>query len=156
MNRSALMVLAGGVAALALAAGGFVAGLTVARGNPDASATTGGAGGRGQTFRQGAGQLPGGAQGRATSGQVVSVGEGTITIQLGQDQGSRIVLVAPSTRIVQTAEVDVPLSSLKPGDRVTVVGQENSDGTLNAQAVVVGGANVLQQLLGSPRPSPSR
>jgi hypothetical protein len=150
------MALAGVVAALALAGGGFVAGLTVARGSPESSTATGSPGARGPAFRQGAGQLPGGAQGRATSGQVVSVGEGTITLQLGQDQGSRIVLVAPSTRIVQTAEVDVPLTSLKPGDRITVVGQENSDGTLNALAVVVGGANVLQQFLGSPRPSPSR
>ncbi len=89
------------------------------------------------------------------NGQVLSVGDGTISVQLGQDQGSRIVLVAPSTRVVRTTETDIQLSTIKAGERVTVVGQENSDGTVNAQAVVVGG-NALQQVFGSPRPSPSR
>lgn len=35
------------------------------------------------------------------------------------------------------------------------VGQENADGTISAQAVILGGANVLQQLFGSLRLSPS-
>lgn len=155
MNRSVLMVFAGVVGALALAGGGFVAGMTVANTNAASGAPAGGR----QALRQG--QLPGqfaaGAQGRAVNGDVLSVGEGTLTVQVGQGQGSRIVLVAPSTRVVRTSETEVPLASIKPGDRVTIVGQENADGTVDAQAVVVGGANVLQQILGgSPRPSPTR
>lgn len=154
MNRSILMIVAGVVGAVALAGGGFVAGMTLA--NSNASGGTA-AGGR-QALRQGQlpGQFAGGAQGRATNGEVLSVGEGTLTIQLGANQGSRIVLVAPSTRVVRATETEVALSSIKAGDRVTIVGQENADGTVDAQAVVVGGANVLQQILGSPRPSPTR
>ena len=153
MNRSATLALAI-VLAIALAGGGFVAGMTVAssRAEGPATASPAGRGGPGAAVRQGAG----GQQGPLLNGQVLNVGEGTLTIQLGQEQGSRIVLVAPSTRVVRTTETDVSLRDLKPGDRVTVVGQQNADGTVNAQAVVVGGANVLQQFLGSPRPSPTR
>ncbi|TMD61459.1 MAG: hypothetical protein E6I87_02720 [Chloroflexi bacterium] len=167
--RAPLMVAAGAALALVLAGGGFVAGRTLAENDAKAgaSATAGRQGARGQgqgQFGQGAG---GGNAARALNGQVLSVGDGTITIQLsGQDptaQGSRIVLVAPSTRVVKTAETDVKLSDLKAGERVTVVGQENADGTVNATAVVEGG-NALQNLFGggaggarvSPTPSPTR
>lgn len=153
MNRSATLALAI-VLAIALAGGGFVAGMTVGSSRAEAPATpsAGGRGGPGAAIRQ----APGAQQGRTLNGQVLNVGEGTLTIQLGQEQGSRIVLVAPSTRVVRTTETDVALRDLRPGDRVTVVGQENTDGTVNAQAVVVGGTNVLQQFLGTPRPSPTR
>src|SRR3989442_10657218 len=129
------MVAAGVVLALVLAGGGCVAGRTLAENDAkaSASATTGRQGARGQGQGQTSGPGAGGANGaRALNGQVLSVGDGTLTIQLsGQDpaaQGSRIVLVAPSTRVVKTAETDVKLSDLKAGERVTVVGQENADG----------------------------
>lgn len=163
------MVAAGVVLALVLAGGGFVAGRTLAENDAkaSASATTGRQGARGQGQGQTSGPGAGGANGaRALNGQVLSVGDGTLTIQLsGQDpaaQGSRIVLVAPSTRVVKTAETDVKLSDLKAGERVTVVGQENADGTVSATAVVEGG-NASQNLFGgpggarvSPTPSPTR
>lgn len=159
MNRASLLIFAGVVAAIVLAGGGFVAGLSVGSANAS-SAANATASARG-AFRQGQG-APGqsgapGAQARPVNGQVLSVGDGSITIQLGGDQGgSRIVLVAPSTRVVRTAETDIKLSEVKPGERVTVVGQESSDGTVSAQTVVIGGTNALQQLFGgSPRPSAS-
>jgi hypothetical protein len=164
--RAPLMVAAGVMLAMVLAGGGFVAGRTLAENDAKASAFA--TGGRQGARGQGQGQFGGSANGmRALNGQVLSVGDGTITIQLsGQDptaQGSRIVLVAPSTRVVKTTETDVKLSDVKAGERVTVVGQENADGTVNATAVVEGG-NALQNLFGggaggtrvSPTPSPTR
>src|SRR5919204_2166799 len=158
MNRTPLLIALGAVVAIVLAGGGFVAGKTVATNEAQASAAaTTGRGGRGQ----GQGQFGGaGAQNgtRALNGQILSVGDGTLTIQLnGQDptaQGSRIVLVAPSTRVVKTTETDVKLTDLKAGDRVTIVGQENSDGTVSASAVV-DGQNALQNIFpgGGARPS---
>ncbi len=160
MSRSRLLIFAGVIAAIALAGGGFIAGMNVGTANASNAAANASRGStqarQGQGPGQGQpGQFAGGAQGRAVNGQVLSVGDGTITVQLGQDQGSRIVLVAPSTRIARTTETDIQLSNLKPGERITVVGQENSDGTVSAQAVIVGG-NALQQLFGTPRPSPTR
>lgn len=156
------MVGIGALAAIVLAGGGFVAGRTLAPNDAKAtaSATPGRQGARGQGQGPGAG-VAGAA--RALNGQVLSVGDGTITIQLtGQDptaQGSRIVLVAPSTRVVKTTETDIKLADLKSGDRVTILGQDNADGTVNATAIVEGG-NALQNILGGGRasatPSPTR
>jgi hypothetical protein len=154
MHRPLLIVLAGIVGALALAGGGFVAGMTLANANAGGAGT---AARQAPRLGQAPGQFAGAAQGHAVNGEVLSVGEGTLTVQVGGGQGSRIVIVAPSTRLVRTVETEVALASIKAGDRVTVVGQENADGTVDAQAVLVGGANLLQQFLGgSPRPSPGR
>jgi hypothetical protein len=167
MNRTPLLIALGAVVAILLAGGGFVAGRTLAT-NEAANASPSNArqGGRGQG-QFGAGANGAGASGaRALNGQILAVGDGTITVQLaGQDptaQGSRIVLVAPSTRVVKTTETDVKLSDLKAGDRVTIVGQENADGTVNATAVV-DGQNALQNLFPggagarpSASPSPTR
>ncbi len=147
MNRPLAFVVAVVVAALVFAAGGFVAGMTIGKGQAPEASTPG----RGAATRQSAN--PGR---NATSGQVLNVGDGTVTIQLGTDLGSRILLVSPTTRIVRTTETEVKLNDLKVGDRVTVLGQENADGSISAQAIVIGGANVFQQILGgSPRPSAS-
>jgi hypothetical protein len=162
MNRTALMIGLGAIAAIAMAGGGFVAGRTLASNEAQASASA-------ATGRQGRGQAqfsPGGAGGaaRALNGQILAVGDGTITVQLsGQDataQGSRIVLVAPSTRVVKTTETDVKLADLKAGDRVTIVGQDNPDGTVSATAIVDGQSALPNLFGGGPRtsatPSPSR
>lgn len=156
MNRSTLMVVVGVAAAIVLAGGGFVAGKTVATNEAAASPSARAGNGTGRQF--GAGGASG--QGRnAISGQIISVSNGTLAIQLGQDQGSRIVLVSPSTQVVKTVEQSIALTDLKPGDRVTVVGQENADGSVNAQTIVSGG-NALQNLFGGggarPSASPTR
>lgn len=167
MNRTPVLVAVGAIVAIILAGGSFVAGRTVGTNEAQASASASiGRQGRGQGQGQGQVQFGGaGTAGRALSGQILAVGDGTITIQLSQDpaaQGSRIVLVAPSTRVVKTTETDVKLADLKAGDRVTVVGQENADGTVSATAVI-DGQNALQNLFGgaggarpSATPSPTR
>ncbi|TMD59330.1 MAG: hypothetical protein E6I87_09700 [Chloroflexi bacterium] len=143
-----LRVIGAAVLAVALFGGGFAAGKTIGT-TPAASAS--GQAGRGQrAFGSGA---PGAANnGGLISGQVLAVGDGTLTVQLDQSQGSRIVLVSASTRVTRTTETDVALSSLKAGEQVTVVGTQSTDGTVSATTVVVGGTG-FRQGGASPRPS---
>ncbi len=69
---------------------------------------------------------------RPTSGEVISLGENTITIKL--DNGSnKIVLFSPKTDINKPASASA--SELKTGEKVTVMGQENSNGSLTAQSI---------------------
>ena len=154
MNGRTMLIAVAVIASLALAGGGFVAGMTVGENNAKSAAASAaaGRGARGGQF-PGTGANASGAPDRgAVVGQVLSVGPDTITVQLGTDQGSRIVLVAPSTRVTKTTETDIKLSDIKAGDRVTVVGQTNTDGIVNAQTVVVGN---FGGALGGARPSPS-
>lgn len=167
----------GAVLAIALVGGGFAAGMTVARagGEPAASPAPSGAaalrGAIGQRLGQGGGQ--GALAGQATVGRVLSVNEGSITIETRQPgaQGasptvsSQIVLVGGSTRIVRTTETDIKLTELKANDQVTIVGTTDANGNVSATAIVAGG-NALQNVLGgqgfrigppsggSPSPSP--
>jgi hypothetical protein len=76
--------------------------------------------------------------------------------------------VGTGTRVVKTTETDVKLSDLKVGDQVTVAGTpDTASGTVSASAIVLGGTNILGDILGgtqfpggrgaggSPRPSTS-
>ena len=154
----------GAVVALALAGGGFAAGMTVGRGAaPDATASaspSGAAAGRGAiTGRLGQGGQGAGAGlgGQAVVGRILSVNDGSITIEVRQPgaQGaspsvsSQIVLVGSSTRIVKTAETEIRLGDLKPSDQVTIVGTTDANGNVSATAIVAGG-NALQGILGGP------
>ena len=177
-------IVIGVVIALALAGGGFAAGMTVGRGsgaeaNPSASPSgAAGRGGAGITGRlgQGGGAAggSGAAGGQAMAGRIISVNDGSITIEVRQPgaQGasptvtSQIVLVGSSTRIVKTVETDIKLTDLKANDQVTIVGSTDANGNVSATAIVAGG-NALQGLFGgqggpggagrgaSPSPSPS-
>jgi hypothetical protein len=171
----------GVVIALALAGGGFAAGMTVGRGSgAEANATaspTGAAGRSGVVGRIGQGGGAGGSGalgGQAMTGRILSVNDGSITIEVRQGgaQGasptvtSQIVLIGSSTRIVKTVESDIKLTDLKANDQVTIVGTTDASGNVAATAVVAGG-NALQGLFGgqggpggagrgaSPSPSPS-
>jgi hypothetical protein len=174
-------IVIGVVIALALAGGGFAAGMTVGRGSAseaNASASPTGAAGRGGagiTGRLGqGGGAAGAAGGQAMAGRIISVNDGSITIEVRQPgaQGasptvtSQIVLVGSSTRIVKTVESDIKLTDLKANDQVTIVGSTDANGNVSATAIVAGG-NALQGLFGgqggpagagrgaSPSPSPS-
>ena len=177
-----LHIVIGVVAALALAGGGFAAGMTVARGtgtagDNTAAASPSGAAGRGAVtgrLGQGGAQGPAGALGgQAVTGRILSVNDGSITIEVRQPgaQGasptvtSQIVLIGGSTRIVKTAETDIKIGDLKANDQVTIVGTTDASGNVAATAIVAGG-NALQGLFGgqggpggargaSPSPSPS-
>ena len=173
-------IVIGVVIALALAGAGFAAGLTVGRGSgaeANASPSPSGAAGRGGagiTGRLGQGGATGAAGGQAMAGRILSVNDGSITIEVRQPgaQGasptvtSQIVLIGSSTRIVKTVESDIKLTDLKANDQVTIVGTTDASGNVSATAIVAGG-NALQGLFGgqggpggagrgaSPSPSPS-
>jgi hypothetical protein len=167
-------IVIGVVIALALAGGGFAAGMTVARGTEaSASPSPSGAVGRtGVAGRGGQGGAAGGSGalgGQAVAGRILSVNDGSITVEVRQPgaQGasptvtSQIVLIGSSTRIVKTVESDIKLSDLKANDQVTIVGTTDASGNVAATAIVAGG-NALQGVFGgpggrgaSPSPSPS-
>ncbi|MDP9265816.1 MAG: hypothetical protein M3O91_06845 [Chloroflexota bacterium] len=174
-----MQIIGGVVLAIAIAGGGFIAGMTTAQArgvtaSPSPTPATGRGGAGGQT---GAGGVGAANANRGVTGQIIAVNTDSITIMTrtaGQGgasptAGSAIVLVGQGTRVVKATETDIKLGDLKAGDQVTVVGTpDTATGTISAQAVVLGGANVLQQLFGgaggagggrggaSPSPSPTR
>ena len=162
------------VVALLLAGGSFAAGMTVGKGSANeatASASPSGTAGRGAlTGRVGQGGAGGSGAfgGQAMAGRIISVNDGSITIEVRQGgvQGasptvtSQIVLVGSSTRIVKTVESDIKLTDLKANDQVTIVGTTDASGNLSATAIVAGG-NALQGLFGGQggrgaSPSPAK
>jgi len=165
-----LHIVIGVVAALALAGGGFAAGMTFARGTASeaaASASPTGAAGRGALGGAGAGRLgqggaAGAAGGQAVVGRILSVNDGSITVEVRQPGAagasptvtSQIVLVGSTTRLVKTAETEIKLSDLKANDQVTIVGTTDASGNVSATAIVAGG-NALQGILGGGR-TPAR
>jgi hypothetical protein len=177
-------IVLGAVLGLVLLGGGFAAGMTVGKSgaateaSPSASPSggagrgQGGAGGSGAFGRGGAGQGAGGQQ--LLTGRVISVNDGSITIEVrsGGAQGasptvtSQIVFVGTATRIVKTAEQDIKATDLKANDQIQIVASTDASGTVSASAIVVGG-NALTGLFGgqgglggargaSPSPSPTR
>ena len=166
-------IVIGVVIALALAGGGFAAGMTVGKGTGTEAAASpspsGAAGRSGVAGRGGQGGVGGsGALGtQAVNGRILSVNDGSITVEVRQGgaQGasptvtSQIVLIGSTTRIVRTVETDIKLSDLKANDQVTIVGSTDASGNVAATAIVAGG-NALQGVFGGPggrgaSPSPS-
>lgn len=149
-------------AALVLSGGGFVAGMTVGPELGKTGAAAAGTGTAGGARQQQAAQRPGVAggaaigalagQGQQLTGRVLSVNDGSITVEVrqpGSDAArSVIVLVGASARLVKTVETDIKLSDMKAGDQVLIVGQtDQTTGTVSATAVV-DGVNTLQQVFG--------
>jgi len=177
MRSRPIQIIAGVVVALALFGGGFLAGTsrsqasTAAGPTPSAAAAAGGRG----AFGGGAAGGAGAANRNVVNGQIIAVNADSITIQVraaGQQGASptttsQLILVGPTTRVVKTTEADVKLSDLKAGDQITIAGTPDATtGSVSAQAIVLGGNNVLADLLGggaggvrrgaSPSPSPTR
>jgi len=123
--------------------------------SPSPSGAAAARGAIGQRLGQGGAQGALGAQ--ATVGRILSVNEGSITIETRQPGAagasptvtSQIVLVGGSTRIVKTTETDIKLTDLKANDQVTIVGTTDANGNVSATAIVAGG-NALQGILGGP------
>ena len=166
-------IVIGVVAALALAGGGFAAGMTFDRSQPSTTNTTGATGATGARGGTGARGAFGGGTGAAAGQQpvtrrILAINDGSITIAAvdrtlgGQNAQasaspattSEIVLVGGTTRIVKTTEADVKLGDLKVNDQVTVVGTTDATGMVSATAIVVGSTNLLGQLFGSQTGNP--
>jgi hypothetical protein len=178
LARRPFRIILGVVVALVLFGGGFALGSNAKVATSGATGATGSTGAA--VTRVGAG--PAGAGGAAArglvNGQILAINRDSITItmrQAGQGGASAttttaLVLVGGGTRVVKTVETDVKLTDLKVGDTVTVAGTPDAtSGTISAQAIVLGGNNILGDILGgqfpggrgagasgSPRPSPTR
>jgi len=180
LAKRPFQIILGVVVALVLFGGGFAlgsnakvatSGATGATGSTGATVTRGGAGAAGAGGAAAARGL--------VNGQILAINSDSITISMRQGgQGgasptttTTLVLVGSGTRVVKTVETDVKLTDLKVGDTVTVAGTPDAtSGTISAQAIVVGGNNILGDILsgtgfptrggagasGSPRPSPTR
>jgi hypothetical protein len=168
-EMKAPQIVIGVVAALALAGGGFAAGMTFDKSQTPSANTAGATGATGARGASGArGGFGGGGTGaivgqQPVTGRILAVNDGSITIAAvdralgGQNAQasaspattSEIVLIGASTRIVKTTEADVKLSDLKVNDQVTVVGTTDATGMVSATAIVVGSTNILGQLFGS-------
>ena len=179
-------IVSGAVLGLVLLGGGFAAGMTVGKNSEQAAASASPSGGTGR-FGQGSAAGSGGAgrgvvggQGgqQLLTGRVLSVNDGSITVEVRQGGGpnasptttSQIVLVGTNTQIVKTTETNIKASDLKPNDQIQIVGTTETNGNVSATAIVIGG-NALQNLFGgggfggggnagggrgaSPSPSPS-
>jgi hypothetical protein len=176
LARRPVQIIVGVVVALALFGGGFAFGSTRA---PAAPATTAKDATGTPVVRGGAGGAGNGAAARGiTNGQILSVNSDSITISVRQGgangasptTSTQLVLVGTGTRVVKTVETDVKLTDLKVGDTVTIAGTpDTASGTVSAQTIVIGGVNILGDILGgttpggrgpgasgSPRPTPTR
>lgn len=82
--------------------------------------------------------------GTGGNGEVVSIGSNSFTLKLnegGQKGGGTLIVTLTDRATIESPDGYVSLSDLKIGDRVTLVGDNNRDGTFTAEAVVVcGGA----------------
>ena len=163
MSARTTQILLGTVAAIALFGGGFAVGRTLAPApSTDASAPAATAGGNAaaQAARRAAGQNPAAAAGQGTAGRVISVNDGSITIEVrapgpagaSPATTSTIALIGTETRLLKTVEQEIKLADIKAGDQVTVIGTPDATtGTVSANAVLVGGG-ALQQIFGGQRP----
>lgn len=176
LSRRPVQMVVGVIVALALFGGGYAFGSAKTPAPAAATATSGTGAAAVVRGAQGAGA--GAANRGLTNGQIIAVNSDSITVQVraaGQNGASptvttQLVLVGTGTRVVKTSETDVKLSDLKVGDQVTVAGTpDTASGTVSAQAIVLGGNNILGDILGggaggrggagtsgSPRPSPTR
>jgi len=183
MNLRTTQIVIAAVIGLLLLGGGFAAGMTVGRGQSETAAKaspSGATGGSGAArFGQGgAGGARAGAGGQElVAGRVISINDGSITVEVRQPgaQGasptttSQIILVGSNTQIVKTTESAIKVTDLKPNDNVQIIGAVDANGNLSANAIISGG-NALQQLFGggagfggpgggrgaSPSPSPTK
>jgi len=74
------------------------------------------------------------ALGGGTQGEVLSKNETLLTVKL-RDGGSRIVFYATSTGVMRTASGT--MEDIEVGSQVFVAGNQNADGSINAQTIQV-------------------
>jgi hypothetical protein len=130
----------GVIVAIIFGGGGFYAGTKYQASQTTTTTSARFAGGTGSFAGRGAAGF-GGAGGGATIGTILSIGNGSMTIQLPNSTsstattGTKLVLLQDSTQI--DALENVPASSLQVGQTVTVAGTTNADGSVTATSVMV-------------------
>ncbi len=144
-NNMAAMILVGVVIAVASFYGGMQYQMSQ-RGNSAGAQLAGRNGSFGD--RQ-AGQGRGfNSQNRPVSGEIISQDDASVTVKM-QDGSTKIVIVSDKTTINKASTGTK--SDLKTGEKVTVFGTENSDGSVTAQNVSIGG-NMLRMMRPSGEP----
>ncbi|MCD8485007.1 DUF5666 domain-containing protein [Candidatus Woesebacteria bacterium] len=86
---------------------------------------------------------------RPVSGEVLSVDGETITVKT-QEGDSKIVVYSGSTNINKTSEGSS--SDLTVGENVMVIGTEDSNGTVTAQTISIGGSDLFRGTPGGQPP----
>lgn len=134
-------IIIGVVIAVVFAGGGFYGGMKYNQ-SKTASATqnrfqqfagrNGGAQG-GQRMAGTTGAMPDGRQG-FTGGEILSKDDKSITVKL-RDGGSKIIFFSGSTQVTKSA-TGTP-QDLITGTQVTVTGQANQDGSINAESIQI-------------------
>lgn len=120
-----------GIAIILVGAGAFFGGMKFQEGKPSDRPNQS-ADHAGQAQFQGRFGESGGSP---VNGEILSADDKSITVKLS-DGSSKIVLVSDSTSVNKATEGNK--SDLKTGERVFVVGQENSDGSVTAQNISIG------------------
>ena len=138
MNKNTMMVLA--IVLIVLAGvGGFVGGMQYQKTNSSSNF----AGGANGTFRQRFGMMGQNGQNfRPERGQVISFSNGTMTLKLS-DGSTKLIVLPSNTNYLKTDTASQ--SDIKTGDTVTVLGTQNSDGSVTAQDVQLNPLNAEQR-----------
>lgn len=147
MNKN--IIIGAVIAVLVVGGGAFYAGTKVSQSSDRPSGFAEGQAGQ---FRGGQGASSGtqgrqGMFGGGTVGEIISKDDTSITVKL-TDGGSKIILLSASTSINKTQAGSV--ADLAVGENVVVMGQANSDGSVNAQSIQLGSMNSFRQPQGSP------
>ena len=156
MNKN--LILVGIIALIIGGAGGFFGGMQYQKGQATAAraqfagAFGGGAGGTGTGTGRTRGAGAAGAGGMAVRGTIISKDNNSITVKL-PDNSTKIVIIGSSAMIAKSSEGTV--DDVTNGSNVTVFGTTNSDGTVTAQLVQVGGTMFGGRPSGSPAASPA-
>lgn len=140
------ILIAGIIALIIGAGGGFFAGMTFQKSQPVTNLRQFGNGQLGsRTGDQNRGRIGGG--GRQTVGEVINQDDTSMTVKL-PDGSTKIVLYSSKTIFNKAAEASI--SDIKVGTRVGVFGTENSDGSVTAQNIQLNPA--FRGISGTPGP----
>lgn len=133
MNKHVITII---IVAVVFAGGGFFGGMKYNQAK--AANQTSNSSTQRQFGQNGGGRFARGINGaNFVGGQILSKDNQSITLQLPNNNGSKIVFYSGSTNINKVAS-GTP-DDLKTGENVVVSGTPNSDGSLTAQNITLGG-----------------
>lgn len=72
-------------------------------------------------------------QGGLSLGEVISVDEASMVIQLPNDAGTKIIFYSESTEVSKQASGSI--DDVAVGDTVTIMGESNDDGSISADSI---------------------
>jgi Cu/Ag efflux protein CusF len=134
MNKNT-MIVASVILIIIAAAGGFFGGMVYQKNQTPSFGMMGQNGSRqGGNFAGRLGQSGQNSNFRPVRGQVLSIGNNSLTVKMS-DGSTKIVVLSSSTSFAQSTKA--ALSDIKTGDTVNVVGTQNSDGSVTAQDVQI-------------------